>query len=380
MMGEDMRFAATYFDGETPTAHEAVVRIADDRLILEAGDLLREWPLSGLRRLAGDDVRTKRLRFAPSLDEDARIALHTATDSHALRMAAPHLNDPWPRPPRLRRTAWLAAGVAVSAVLVVAFVVAPAIAERAAATMPAHREIAFGDGVERILRQIDFMGATCSRREGDAALRALVAPLAEGARLRPEVAVVDNFAPNAVTLPGDNIRVFRGLIAQSQSPEELFGVLAHEMGHMKHRDPLRGALRAGGTAGVIGLLFGDFAGDGAIGAAAEGLLNASYSRAAERAADLYAQNALARQDVSTEPLAAFMERMGALMGDEKGYFDSHPGFAERAAMLREAGTGGAAKILSPEQWAALQAICQSSENDGAQRSGEAAWNKETLKN
>lgn len=40
---------------------------------------------------------------------------------------------------------------------------------------------------------------------------------------------------NAVALPGGNIVVFGGLLENTRSPEELAGVIAHEMQHISKR-------------------------------------------------------------------------------------------------------------------------------------------------
>ena len=47
-------------------------------------------------------------------------------------------------------------------------------------------------------------------------------------------------------------------------PDEIAGVLAHELGHLKHRDNMRGLIYNGGTSFLIGLLFGDITGSSAL--------------------------------------------------------------------------------------------------------------------
>lgn len=44
---------------------------------------------------------------------------------------------------------------------------------------------------------------------------------------------------NAMAIPGDRIIVYKGLLAQTQSENELMMVLGHELGHFAHRDHLR---------------------------------------------------------------------------------------------------------------------------------------------
>ena len=56
-------------------------------------------------------------------------------------------------------------------------------------------------------------------------------------RSRP--AVVRRSEANAFALPGGRIYVFQGLIDKAESADELAGVMAHEIGHVAHRDGTR---------------------------------------------------------------------------------------------------------------------------------------------
>src|SRR5437764_872761 len=115
--------------------------------------------------------------------------------------------------------------------------------------------------------------------------------------------------PNAFALPGGRVYVLSGLLAQAQSPDELAGVLAHEFGHVVHRDGVRRLIRDGGTSFLVGLMFGDVSGSGAVLMAGRALLSASYSRDDERRADAFAITVLHRLGRPTAPLGALLERV-----------------------------------------------------------------------
>jgi predicted Zn-dependent protease len=55
-----------------------------------------------------------------------------------------------------------------------------------------------------------------------------------------KVTVVDQSTVNAVALPAGNIVVFKGLISELKTENEVAIILAHELGHYAHRDHLRG--------------------------------------------------------------------------------------------------------------------------------------------
>jgi len=76
-----------------------------------------------------------------------------------------------------------------------------------------------------------------------------------------------------------------GLLAKAENADEIAGILAHELGHLRHRDGTRNLIYNGGTSFLIGLLFGDITGSGALIFASRSLVTASYSREAEQNAD-----------------------------------------------------------------------------------------------
>ena len=79
----------------------------------------------------------------------------------------------------------------------------------------------------------------------------------------------------------------QGLIDKAETPDELAGVIAHEIGHVAHRDGTRSVLQAAGLSFLFGMLLGDFVGGGAVVFAAKTILQTSYSREVEAAADAY---------------------------------------------------------------------------------------------
>ena len=139
-------------------------------------------------------------------------------------------------------------------------------------------------------------------------------------------------------------------------------VLAHEIGHVVSRDATRGALRAAGSAGLLSMVFGDFAGGTAAVVIAEYTLNASYTREAEAQADTFAHNMLEAANVSTVGMADFFGSLNGLedeMPDLPIYLSSHPDTQERADLATEfaKGQGTTTPVLDDAEWNALKAIC-----------------------
>ena len=81
-------------------------------------------------------------------------------------------------------------------------------------------------------------GKTATEAPGRAALEKIIRRL-EAATSLPfalRTEVVRRDEANAIALPGGQVYVFRGLIDKASNADEIAGVIAHEIGHVVHRD------------------------------------------------------------------------------------------------------------------------------------------------
>lgn len=204
----------------------------------------------------------------------------------------------------------------------------------------------------------DFGGRTCTAANGTAALAKLSGRL--GAK-DMDIRVVDIPIVNAVTLPGGHILLFRGLLDEAGSADEVAGVLAHEMGHVRNRDVMESLVR---QLGLSMLLSGA---DGNVGGYTNALLSAGYSRKTEGRADSFALDRLHETAIPTAPTASFFHRLSkdeVSMGDAGallGYISSHPLSADRERLFAQGARPGTAPSLDESEWAALKGICSERE-------------------
>jgi len=246
---------------------------------------------------------------------------------------------------------WPAAGVftVVAALVVWGAAEAPAII---APLIPQSWENRMGDAMVG-----DFGGRFCRTASGDAALRALVVQIDPRGEAR-EVAIANIPLVNAVTLPGGRIILFDGLVQQAGTPDEVAGILGHELGHVRHRDTVAGLVRQLGLSVVLG----GFGGSG--GGYLNSVLALSYGRDAETAADGVAIDQMRRAAISPARTADFFTRMGG-EGETRGeaqaltWLSSHPLSTERRKRFAAAVEPGARyrPALNAAQWRALRASC-----------------------
>jgi Zn-dependent protease with chaperone function len=198
----------------------------------------------------------------------------------------------------------------------------------------------------------------CAGPEGQKALDTLAARLSPEAR-RYKVRVVDVPMGNAVALPGGNIVLFKPLLRQAGHPDEVAGVLAHEIAHIEKRHVTEAMIRHYG----LSILLSTFG--GTTGANIETLASASYSRGAEREADQGSIDALARANISPRPTSRFFgrlakgERVIGRLAEPLSYLGSHP-LSEQRRKQFEASFDPKrryAPSLSAQEWRALRDIC-----------------------
>ena len=202
----------------------------------------------------------------------------------------------------------------------------------------------------------DFGRRGCESPAGVEALDALVK------RIDPndpglEVHVINLDMVNAVTLPGGRIVIFNGLLKQAANPDEVAGVLGHELGHVRHHDTTEALIRQLG----LSVLLGGF--EGHVGGYTNALLATAYSRRAEANADRYSIDTLRDANISPVPTAGFFRRLGGRgAGTERmfAYVASHPVSADRAIAFERSSTKGTTyrPALDATQWAALKDICR----------------------
>ena len=97
-------------------------------------------------------------------------------------------------------------------------------------------------GIEAVLEQTS---CRCEAPAGLAALDGLITTLARTSGIQPvpRFVVLDDGCVNVSTLPDGQLVILHGLIATAADADEVAGVLAHELGHVAHRDPTHEMLR-----------------------------------------------------------------------------------------------------------------------------------------
>ena len=356
---------ADYLDGRTASRRPAAVRLmATGMEVHPEGGVPVFWRHSEIRQTQGfyegEEVRLERGRgLAETLvvrDPDFLTSLA------AIRGGGRSLHAPHRR--RLRLGLTVGAGLAVIGITAVLYVWGiPLLAAAVAARVPVAWEERLGAAV---VEQVAPAARRCDeggrQRRIDEIMNRLAGALARPSPYQLRVLVVQSKTVNALAAPGGYMVVFKGLLDQTDSPEELAGVLAHELQHIQQRHATKMVVQHASTGLLLMALTGDVTGVMAYGLESARVLGQlQYSRLAEQEADREGMRLLLAARVDPAGMLAFFEK---LEGKERGpalltYLSSHPSFEDRIARLKalSAGAPAPAKLLSDYDWRDIRSIC-----------------------
>ena len=304
-----VEIGCTYFDGSDSTAHPATMSVVDEQLHISG-----PW---GERTVALTDVAvSERLGGAPrviTLPNGAACELPGGAHTNDFLSTITPRESLWFRAQFDAR--WIAASVAALAVLALLGyryglpIAASLIAERAPPAVAAKiSEVALSE-LDRTLLNPSKLSEPRQRTLTD---QFAVMRLPDGETVAHRVEFRDGgrvIGANAFALPSGTIVMTDQLVNLLSNDEQVLGVLAHELGHVKHKHGLKNLIQASVIGAAVAYWIGDFSAVIAGGTAA--LLQTNYSRAYETEADDFGAAMMRENGQSGEPLASALELLEA---------------------------------------------------------------------
>ena len=367
---EQMRtdWEAHYLDGQTPTRHRVTVRLTEGGLQIRfPRGPTRWWPYDEVRLASSfhaDDPA--RLEHGGEFPEILQVSDPAFIST--LRNFAPALHSPvrhtslrlhW------RSMALLALAGIVSSALALYLWFIPAMASLIAPYVPVSWEKELG---RPVLEALAPEGNRCTDEARMAPVTGIVRRLEQTIPDRRHdfrVMVVNKSTMNAVAVPGGTIVIFQGLLDRTRRPEELAGVLAHEMQHVAQRHIMKLFLEHASSSVIISAVTGE-GGDalafGLESAKTLGLLR--YSREHEAEADASGLRMMEKAGIDPRGMIAFFKTMSEEGSSEipaaLNYLSTHPDTRRRIDHLRKQlpAQGKIFAPLLPEiDWESARKVC-----------------------
>ena len=208
--------------------------------------------------------------------------------------------------------------------------------------IPPEKEREFGKGLlEELKAEFDFSADTNEVARVTGMAEPLLTALPRTQKW--QFYLVDEADPNAFALPGGHIVVTTGMLAMVTRPEELLGVVAHEVAHVTHKHGFRQVIASAGPFLIFQVFLGGGQG-GAMSAVAGGsalLVAQSFSQEYETEADDVGWDYLVKANIDPRGMIGVFEKMRSM---EAGLsledavpkaFHSHPDLDKRIARLNK---------------------------------------------
>lgn len=363
-----------YLDGRTAARQKATIHLMGSGLqVTVEGGKSFCWPYEEIRQTQGfypgEQIRLERGGEIPEA-----ILVSDETFLASLRRYVPKLTKHFHDLAWRRRRAQL---IVVASVAMVGVVTAlylwgiPAMATIVASRVPVSWEERLGESVVNHLAPKE---TRCQDPTQGRAIEEIITTLTAPLDRSPytfKAIVVDDPTLNALAAPGGYIVIFRGLLEQTQTPEELAGVLAHELQHILKRHATRALLEHASIGILFAALVGDVSGTASFGletARTLGLLR--YSRRSEEEADAEGIRMLLAAGIDPAGMIAFFETMRKKSSEGAAfpaYLSTHPGTEERIEKLRATAQRPRQKsirLLPDYNWKDVKKICSATGKTG----------------
>jgi predicted Zn-dependent protease len=163
---------------------------------------------------------------------------------------------------------------------------------------------------------------------------------------------------NAFAMPGGHLVVYSGLIKASDNPDELAGVIAHEISHIELDHVMKKLIKEIGLSVLISMTSGNGSAE-SIQKISKLLSSSAFDRKLEKEADISAVEYLINAKINPESLAEFLYKLADNKSDEasyEGWLSTHPDSKKRAEYILEYCKGKIIKsepALSESSWKTL---------------------------
>jgi predicted Zn-dependent protease len=334
-----MNWKAIYYDGKTARRHEVSVLLnaAGMYVTVREGQVLW-WLFENLRVVQGyhpgEPVRIETTSATP----EAVVVEGSGFLDAFLAFAPAQGNLASSATQRLSSSAPLIlSGIATAALALFALWRwgIPAFADVVASRVPASWEESLGQSV---IAQFAPPERRCTDAEGLAKLNEIITRLRGSSAHTPiTLAVADLPMSNAFAAPGGYVVVFRGLLEQTENPEDLAGVLAHEIQHVEQRHATRGIVRQLSISSLLSVMTGNSSGMSSMLDAAAMLGAMKYQREDEESADRAGVQMLESARIDANGLWRMLDRMskGGDGPEMLQYLSSHPVNSVRVRTLQQ---------------------------------------------
>lgn len=373
---------AKYYDGKTGHSRTVSLVLTGSSLQLKDGeDIIETWSINQLTVLDHPAPPVPGI-FGNAKNKDARLYVEDAKDWKKLYERLPkHARKKLVLPNNWSSFAIYILVAVISVIFL--FKMFPRIIENTAYLIPLEIERSIG---RQAVHSIVGTDNVCIAPKGHEALLKVFGKLEAQTKreIDYEILVIDNsWMLNAFAAPGGYLIIYREIIERADTPEEVIGVLAHEISHVDLYHTTKGLVRDIGMRFVLSMMVGGTSVEDLAGFFSQ----MNYSREDESEADMHGRELMVKAGINPKGMRNFFENLqeweGALFNkvedkikektEDKSensglsdfldmplweYLSTHPDTDKRIERLKELEDGTKyAPALTAQEWQDLRNIC-----------------------
>ncbi|MCH7926710.1 MAG: M48 family metallopeptidase [Candidatus Dadabacteria bacterium] len=361
------QYLGFYFDGINPIKHEVNVTITRDGLKIQKlkVDTYFWWDLSEINQ-SNDIYADKEVKLEKGDDIPEILIIKDVSFIKSLKQISPDFQTKFQI--SASRSKWLKMIVYLSIASIIIITVFykwlfPSFAELIAQNIPVSWEVKLGQNYKKYFVS---QFKECEKKELKDKIELINDQLVEtipNTDYKYNITILDFDMVNAFALPGGEIIIFRGLIEKSKRPEELAGVMAHEIQHIEQRHMTKILIKDKSLDILISFMTGDSSGAGTALMAAKTLGSLAYRRSEESSADTEGLKMLVDARIDPNGLIDFFETLKKEYGnmpDIFKYISTHPDTGDRIEKLDNIIKGYSfkpEKLLPDVNWEETKMLC-----------------------
>jgi Zn-dependent protease with chaperone function len=227
--------------------------------------------------------------------------------------------------------------IAVFFIGIVYFILLPVTTQAIVALIPEHLETMMGEGVLKSMESGEYFSKSEITTEKQQQLINGYQSTCKHQPCPPYQILFrksnEAIGANAFALPGGIIVVTDALVKLSEQPEDVWAILAHEMGHVQAKHSLRHIVRNATLSAIFMLVTGDITSIGY--ALTLSFLNLQHSRTLETEADAYAKEHLEKNCIPLTHFATMLKKISSQRGHDANasFLSTHPNTEERIQLF-----------------------------------------------
>jgi predicted Zn-dependent protease len=360
-----------YLDGQSAGRQPASIHLLRDGLqVTTASGLVRRWFYRELRQTQGA-YNGEQVRLEHGGEFPEVLVVSEPDFLSTLYQVAPKMTSHFHNPARRRKRILLTLSAALAAVGMITVLYVwgiPALVDFVTARVPVSWEERLGQEVVNNLAPQELRCLDPTRTAKIESILAILTATLENQPYTFRVTVVNKPMINAFAAPGGSIVLFRGLLEHTHSPEELAGVLAHEVQHIIQRHATRALLQHTSTGVLLAALSGDTSGGISYGLESARIIGMlQYSRRHEEEADAAGMRMLL--DAGIDPTGmisvyTMLQEETAEVPEVLQYVSTHPNTAdriERLQALAKTAPHSPVKLMQTYDWHDMHKMCLDTE-------------------